>query len=134
MKKFLFLFVSVFFAFSLLSCEPSFESQIEKIWKSSGSDYAKLTAQAIVYSKYDKPLPAEYTETLYQNVYDKLDKCNFWKTKSYDELYSKLNNGFFQTMDDYIVLGLLNYEFDKKVESAPFVQDVIDVLIECKIK
>ena len=105
---------------------------MDLIQNSSGSPFAKETAIAILYSKYNKECQDDYAGTIYEDVYDLLKECNFWKD-SYSKVYSKLDSSSYRTIDEDIVLGLLNYKFGKDIECAPIAQDVINVCSEAGI-
>lgn len=133
MRKISILMFSLLTVILFSSCGENMETKLYRINSSSGSPFAKETAIAIVYSKYNMSLPEEYAGTIYYDVYNLLEEYNFWKD-SYKKISSKLDSSSYQTLDEEIVFAVLNYKFGRTLDCSPAVQDVIDVLIECKIK
>ncbi len=133
LKKIKVVTIAIFCLCMFLSCGESFESQLNKVEQSSGTPFAIDTATAVVYSKYKKEMPVEFKDTIYKDVYDLLEVCNFWSKGNYDKLYSAINESSSSPIAKEIVTAVLNLKFKKESDYAPIVQDVIDVLIDSEV-
>lgn len=119
-----------------VSCGGSskkYYAELEKIENCSASPYSKDFAFVILNLKYGRELDGSYSETIYQELYDVLKETNALKASNYNKTVKAIENSDGSPYVQEIAIGVLSYRKNKSIDAAPFVEEIIEVLDECKI-